>query len=181
MHKRGEQEEKSLTLQIFLKWYLREPQVRSTKPSLPSSLLFDKKTLSQAEQKINEPISSDWTLSLSAGASYLCKVLIRGETAPSCIRTGTKKSLSSLWASCVLEALPQDFEAPPGSRYFWDLHSTQEETRVQEVRRHVQIMWLEEERLAWSSHTSEDAGLHGKTTQAPPRSICLDKQQPVMT
>ena len=59
MHKRGEEKEKSLTLQIFLKWYLREPQVRSTKPSLPSSLLFDKKTVSQAEQKINEPISSD--------------------------------------------------------------------------------------------------------------------------
>lgn len=51
--------EKSLTLQIFLKWYLREPQVSSIKPTLPSSLLFDKKTLSQAEQKINEPRSSD--------------------------------------------------------------------------------------------------------------------------
>lgn len=55
----GGKREKSLTLQIFLKWYLRELQVRSIKPPVPSSLLFDKKTLSQAEQKINEPTSSD--------------------------------------------------------------------------------------------------------------------------
>jgi len=75
-------------------------------------------------------------------------VLIRGETAPSCIRTGTKKGLSSLWVSCVLGALPQDFEAPPGSKYCWDLHSTQEETRAQKVRRCVRITWLEEEGLA---------------------------------
>lgn len=56
MHKKGERErEKSLTLQIFLKWYLRESQVSSIKPPLSSSLLFDKETFSQAEQKRIEP------------------------------------------------------------------------------------------------------------------------------
>lgn len=80
MHKKEESKrEKSLTWQIFLKWYLREAQVSRTTPPLPSSLLSGKKTLSQAEQKINEP-TSDGTQPVCG--RFLFMQSARGETAP---------------------------------------------------------------------------------------------------